>query len=779
VHRLFKTVLLISLVTLLAIFPTIQAIAQTAWDIRVNLVATVEKSDGMNLKLYFNVVESQTSAPILDLNPKSAQVQMLNSDYIADGEVKKPDVPIYIVMVLDSSGSMGGAASDLQKAAKQALNNVPDNSLFSVVQFDETIKLLQDFTQNIPAVSYAIDQYKVSNKGTCLYDAAYSAAEALQKAPAGRRAIILFTDGKDENVNGKQCSKHSYQELVDLAMKNQVPINTIGLSYKEAGLNELELKSMAASTGGFSAIASKDDLAQSFQNIMDALKSQWMVETTIYPKRGQNDGVLTLRLQDDKTLTVTFSVTSNTDYPGPPSPVTVSFAGLQLNAAKQSYEVQLSMTSPDLASYVKIAVWDKEGGSKVGEYVFNNPVDFNTFLIPTESLTVGRGYELRITAINKKDNTPFQISRDSDGKPLTEMIHEFNFDPSSAYPNLQVQSIVEQKGDLVLTVAVTNPDLIGGFDGWLVDENTNTQVPNSKFTTEALTSTNGTITVPTKSSHIPDGKYTVVVRVLAKNNNVYSTATYSGVAYKAPTLFERLGVALFAAPIFLFAIVAIVLALVGFLMFNSSRQKAMSGTPVLQGQLGGKLKGSGKGAGPVIPIADDEPIPSRGKAPSSPSAPASTPFAPSPPASRPSTSQPISSLPPTDATVISGIPAGGAANDGATMIASAPVMPRVTLTITRAPATLSVQGRTFNVDQFPYVIGRSESTLTITDPNISRKHAQITRGDSPKVFFITDLNSSNGVRLNGQRISSNQMVQLNSGTEIELGPNVSIRFDVS
>ena len=32
-----------------------------------------------------------------------------------------------------------------------------------------------------------------------------------------------------------------------------------------------------------------------------------------------------------------------------------------LNAVKQAYEIQLDMTSPQLASYVKIEVWDKQG----------------------------------------------------------------------------------------------------------------------------------------------------------------------------------------------------------------------------------------------------------------------------------------------------------------------------------------------------------------------------------------------------------------------------------
>ena len=413
--RLAKSVSFVFLAILLSISPNIIAIGQSAsnWDIRVNLITTLETPDAMTLKVYFNVYEDRTGTPILNVDTTSAQVTLSSSSFVAEGQFKKPDIPIYIALVLDSSGSMGGAAQQLQEAAKLALNNTPNNSLFAVIQFDEEIKLIQDFTENIPAVSYAIDRYQVSNRGTCLYDAAYSAVESMTKVSAGRRALILFTDGKDEKRDGSVCSQHTYQELVDLAMKEQVPINTIGLSTKEANINTVELQSMAASTGAFSAIANQDDLAQSFTKIMEALKAQWMVEAAIYPKRGQNNAMLTLNLKDGSVLNAEFTVTSDTDYPGPPSPVAVQFSGLLFVPENQTYDVQLTMSSPELVKYIKISIWDTKGGAKAAEYVFNDPVNFNTFNIPTDKLTVGRDYQMRIIAVSRADDTPYAISRDN------------------------------------------------------------------------------------------------------------------------------------------------------------------------------------------------------------------------------------------------------------------------------------------------------------------------------------------------------------------------------
>ncbi len=786
--RTKKKILLAIIIILLAFSPVLSVNAQQpAWAIRVSMVSTLERPDEMTLKVYFSVYDPKTDIPVLDIGAKSSSIALPQSNFTAQTSITKPDVPIYIVMVLDASGSMSGAAGDLKKAAKLALNNTPDNSVFSVVQFNEDIKLIQDFTKNIPAVSFAIDQYQVANKGTCLYDAAYTSVETLQKAPPGRRAIILFTDGKDELANGKVCSKHSYQELSDFAQKAQIPVNTIGLSYKEGAINEVELKAIAASTGGYAAIAKQDDMSAAFQNIMNGLKAQWMVETPIYPKKGSNQAVLTLNLKEIENLGTTFNVESNTDYPGPPSPVSARLAGLEFRPQNLTYDIQLSTTSPELVDFVKVEVWDVKGGSKVSEYQFKDIKPNNMFNIPTDQLVVGRDYELRMTAISKTDQTRYAWSSNPDGKKTIELIHSFIFDPTASLPSLEIQSVSQQNNDLILSVKTTNSQLIGGFDGWLVDEQTNTQVPNSNFTSSAITSTSGNVTIPLSKVKVPDGKYTAIIRVLGKDNQVYSTAQYQGIVYaaKLPDLMQLLYAALVAAPIVIFLIVAILLGLVGFMMYSSSREKSMTGTPVLQGRLGGKLSGSKVSGGPVIPVATEEPIPLRGQHPV-----ASTPVA-NPP--RQSTKPPVSgasqaqwsmpgqpgsspAMPSSDATIITSSPI--ALTQDATMISSVSMPPRAFLTVLSAGEGLIPQGKIL-MTQFPFVIGRAEGSLIIPELNISRRHAQIIYDESRRIFSICDLNSSNGTRINNQPLAPGQTAQLVNGALIGLGANVSIRFDVT
>jgi hypothetical protein len=120
----------------------------------------------------------------------------------------------------------------------------------------------------------------------------------------------------------------------------------------------------------------------------------------------------------------------------------------------------------------------------------------------------------------------------------------------------------------------------------------------------------------------------------------------------------------------------------------------------------------------------------------------------------------------------------GLDNSGATMISSGPTMPHAALTVLQSAGGAAPQG-SVPVAAFPFVMGRTEGAFVVVDPNVSRKHAQITYDDVSNAFYLTDLNSANGTRLNHQRLTPGQPVHLTNGAVIGLGPNVTLRFDLS
>jgi len=106
------------------------------------------------------------------------------------------------------------------------------------------------------------------------------------------------------------------------------------------------------------------------------------------------------------------------------------------------------------------------------------------------------------------------------------------------------------------------------------------------------------------------------------------------------------------------------------------------------------------------------------------------------------------------------------------------VIARPVLTVVRAPAGTMSQMQ-FMVDALPFIIGRTEGRMIINEANVSRRHAQISYDDARQAYMLTDLQSSNGTKVNEQRLTPGQPVQLNSGTMIGFGPNVTLRFDMS
>src|SRR5436309_397822 len=78
----------------------------------------------------------------------------------------------------------------------------------------------------------------------------------------------------------------------------------------------------------------------------------------------------------------------------------------------------------------------------------------------------------------------------------------------------------------------------------------------------------------------------------------------------------------------------------------------------------------------------------------------------------------------------------------------------------------SIPRRTVTLTEIVTTVGRSvDNVLEVPDPNMSRRHCVIEKRDDGD-FVLTDCNSSNGTRVNGEKIISHE---LRAGDRIELG----------
>jgi len=106
--------------------------------------------------------------------------------------------------------------------------------------------------------------------GTAFYDAIYAAIDSL-KEHSEKPAVVALTDGQDNQ------SVHSYQEVIDFANEQEVPVYIIGLG----SVHRSTLKRLAEATNGFFYHTSDPEaLSEIYLNIQRQLKSIYELSYT-------------------------------------------------------------------------------------------------------------------------------------------------------------------------------------------------------------------------------------------------------------------------------------------------------------------------------------------------------------------------------------------------------------------------------------------------------------------------------------------------------------------
>ncbi len=119
------------------------------------------------------------------------------------------DKPFSVVLMLDTSGSTRFRIEEIQDAAIIFVNQLRQDDRVMVVSFDESIRVLTDFTSDRSRLRDAIRRTRTGG-GTRLYDAVDLVINEQLSRVSGRKAVVLFTDGVDTT------SKHaSYETNID------------------------------------------------------------------------------------------------------------------------------------------------------------------------------------------------------------------------------------------------------------------------------------------------------------------------------------------------------------------------------------------------------------------------------------------------------------------------------------------------------------------------------------------------------------------------------------
>ncbi len=252
-----------------------------------------------------DVIKISTQLVTVPLNvtdKKNKYITDLTKDDIEVFEDDKPqqvfsferqtDLPITVAMLIDISGSQSETLpyeiAAGQKFFRQVLR--PKKDLGAVVTFEHESVLVQDLTSDVEKLHSALSEVRVparaasaggvggtppiNNSGagsTAIYDSVYAVSGELLRREAGRRVIILITDGIDTS------SRVKMREAIERTWRSEIIIYCIGIGdFMYGGVNDGSLKKMASETGGRAFFPrGGEDLDRAFAQIDEDMRAQY------------------------------------------------------------------------------------------------------------------------------------------------------------------------------------------------------------------------------------------------------------------------------------------------------------------------------------------------------------------------------------------------------------------------------------------------------------------------------------------------------------------------
>lgn len=294
------------------------------------------------LKVNVNVVQLFFNVK----NNKGALIRSLTKDdleILEDGNPQtikyfaaESNLPLTLGILIDSSGSQERVLQMEKKVGGEFLNEIlRDQDLAFAISFDVNVNLLQDFTNSVDVLKTALNRARIDItggrvagapnpggnvpvvlRGTLLYDAVYLASNDELSQQAGRKAMILLTDGED------QGSQMRITDAIEAAQKSGSIIYVLLCADRNFyGSGEYsgkgKMTKLAEETGGRVIVVGNkpDKLKDAFNQIASELRNQYSIGYT--PTNTALDG--TLRKVEIHAKNKSYRIQARTAYYALPS----------------------------------------------------------------------------------------------------------------------------------------------------------------------------------------------------------------------------------------------------------------------------------------------------------------------------------------------------------------------------------------------------------------------------------------------------------------------------
>ncbi len=219
------------------------------------------------------------------------------------------DLPLTMAIMVDTSGSERYVLPQLKDAGGHFVESVlkTGKDTAAIIAFEGEASLLQGLTSNKNRLQKGLEQIAYiappgayggtpgingnsRQGGTSIYDSIMATCTDLLAREAGRKTIVLLTDGEDTT------SRNKLDDAINEALRAEVVIYAIGIgdpasggTFMGNGVNEGMLKKLTEATGGRAIIPSgRRDLDGAFAQLEQDMRQQYLL--AYEPKNEALDG---------------------------------------------------------------------------------------------------------------------------------------------------------------------------------------------------------------------------------------------------------------------------------------------------------------------------------------------------------------------------------------------------------------------------------------------------------------------------------------------------------
>jgi Ca-activated chloride channel family protein len=188
---------------------------------------------------------------------------------------KQSEMPLKLVLAIDTSGSVRKDLNDEASAAKRFARAIlrPQDEM-SVLQFATEVRVLSQFTNRISTIDRSLDHLQ-PDWASAVYDAICQGSDLLGQKE-GRKVLVIVSDGDDT------ANTSTYAQALEEALRGEVMIYSLidvpieASAGRDTG-GEHALITLSEQTGGKYFYVGAGGLDAAFKQVSDDLRTQYLL----------------------------------------------------------------------------------------------------------------------------------------------------------------------------------------------------------------------------------------------------------------------------------------------------------------------------------------------------------------------------------------------------------------------------------------------------------------------------------------------------------------------